>query len=240
MFNNQKERKLASKRVWIVLAPILFLISGILVIKSVRYYQGADLQKQVDAMRLREQKKTGTPVVKRTARTLKAVNLREFYGRIELTEQQRSYAETTVTEFNSQMAEYQNQLNELKKETVQSFLNTIGGIAKAGVKESALTRINIKQWFEKIQQRDDISQLQKIELERKHQDYQDKVKEIQQAQRRTKKIYTSALIALLTPEQQQVYRQEHPPAPAKNTGKPGELPKPKSNPRVLSMSNATP
>jgi hypothetical protein len=240
MFNNKKERKLTSKRVWIVLAPILLLISGFLMYKSILYYQGADLQKQVDAMRKRQQIKAGTPAAKKTARTLRVVNLQEFYGTIELNAMQRSYAETTIAEFNSQIAELQQQLNELRKETSQSFLNTIGGIAKSGVKESALNRINIKQWYEKLQLRDDITQQQQSELENIFNQHQAKLKEIQQTQRQTKKTYTTALIAFLTPEQQKQYATEHPPATVKDTAQNAELKKPKARVRTFSTSNATP
>jgi hypothetical protein len=176
-------------------------------------------------------------VAKKTARTLRAVNLQEFYGTIELTALQRSYAETTVAEFNSQIAELQKQINELRKETSQSFLNTIGGIAKSGVKESELNRINIKQWYEKLQQRDDITPQQKSELENIFNQHQAKLKPIQQTQRQTKKTYTTALIALLTPVQQKQYLIEHPPATAKDTTQSGIPIKPTS--RVRSFSTAT-
>jgi uncharacterized protein YxeA len=194
------------KKIWIILSLVVVLISGFFIIKNVRYYQGSDLERQVAAMRKRELEKKQNPAETQKKKKVDVgTELKKFYGSIELTAEQKTYAEETMRFMQPELLRYRKELAQLTRTTRQTMITTLG------LPESQYNRLTPEKIYQMLREQNSLNENQKTDLNSIFQDYRTKRKEINQALNSAKQSGTQALCNLLTEEQKKIYQQEHPP-----------------------------
>ena len=194
----------------IIIAVIVVLISGFYLVKSMQYYRGSGLEKQVAEMRKHAQEKERKPAEKPKKKIDLEAEFKKFYGNIVLTPEQKTYAEETIQKLNQLTVQYRKDISQLAKRTRQAFSEKFGGLDKIGITESEFNRLTPERIYQTVQKSDNLSQNQKQELTAVYQDYRTKRKELLQPFNQTKQAIIETLINLLTSEQKQIYLQEHP------------------------------
>ncbi len=219
----------------LVIALVVCVVTGAILLKTLGYYKGGDLARKVEEMRSQRegpskaQKVTGSEkapkrktIAQRTstksaserktrpAKRAKPIDLDKFYGKIELTSLQKSFAENVVAELEEQHAQLYRDLSKLRKEAEQQLWNCLDKTKQATISLNDLRKIPINKVYDgKIVP--NIEPRRKHEAEAIYQEFLAKRKEINQSLRQSKKLATSMLFALLTPEQKKIYRRDHPP-----------------------------
>jgi len=193
------------KKLGIILLLVVVFISGFFIIKNFRYYQGSDLERQIAAMREREQAKKQNPAATQKKKEVGiGTELKKFYGSIELTAERKTYAEETMRLMQPELLRYRKELAQLTRTTRQVIITSLG------LAESQFNRLTPEKIFQLLREQGSLNENQKTELNSIYQDYRAKRKEINQALNSAKKSGTQALLNLLTEEQKKIYQLEHP------------------------------
>lgn len=218
-----------------VIALIVCVVTGAILLKTLGYYKGGNLARKVEEMRSQQkgaskaqkvarsekapkrktiaQRTSSKSASDRKARFLKRaepIELGKFYGKIELTSLQKSFAEKAVAELEEQQAQLYQELAKLRKETEQQLWNCLDRAKKQTISLDDFRKISINKVYEgKIVP--NIEPRRKQEAEVIYQEFLAKRKEVYKSLQQSLKIATRMLFALLTPEQKKIYRLEHPP-----------------------------
>lgn len=219
----------------LVIAIIVCVVTGAILLRTIGYYKGGDLARKVEEMRSQQKgaskaqkvarsekvpkrktiaQRTSTKIAsERKARFLKRaepIELDKFYGKIELTSLQKSFAEKVVAELEEQHAQLYQELSTLRKETEQQLWNCLDRAKKQTISLDDFRKIPINKVYEgRIVP--NIEPRRKQEAEVIYQQFLAKRKEINKSLQQSRRIATSMLFGLLTPEQKKIYRLEHPP-----------------------------
>ncbi len=214
----------------LVIAIIVCVVTGAILLKTLGYYKGRGLARKVEEMRSQREgaskaqkvarsekspkrktsaQKTSTKIAsERKARFL--IELDKFYDKIELTSLQKSFAEKAVAELEEQHAQLYQELAKLRKETEQQLWNCLDRAKKQTISLDDFSKIPINKVYEgRIVP--NIEPRRKQEAEVIYQEFLTKRKEVYKSLQQSRRIATSMLFGLLTPEQKKIYRLEHPP-----------------------------
>lgn len=220
------------RTVLIIVGIIACVVTGVVILKTLRYYSGGELA-QVDAeIRARKTssktEKTIRPKKKKTKKSIaegtstrksssriarrkkpQPLDLNEFYRNIELTSIQKDYAESLVATLDDQYAKMQDELIKLRKECEQKLLSFIDESKQKSLSASDYKNIPLDKLYKEIIT-PNLDPEKRQEAEAIYQEFVKTRNEIRQKQRESKKLTTRMLLSLLTPEQKQVFRREHP------------------------------
>ncbi len=218
----------------LVIALIVCVVTGAVLLKTLGYYKGGDLARKVEEMRSQRegpskaqkvvrsekvpkrktiaQRTSSKSATERKARFLnraKPIELDKFYGKIELTSLQKSFAEQVVAELEEQQVQLYQEVSKLRKGAEQQLWSCLDKAKQEAISLDDFRKIPInKVYGGKIVP--NIQPRRKQEAEGIYQGFLAKRKEINKSLQQSRKIATRMLLALLTPEQKKIYRREHP------------------------------
>ncbi len=219
----------------LVIALIVCVVTGAILLKTIGYYKGGDLARKVEEMRSQQKgaskaqkvarsekapkrktmaQRTSTRSASdrkaRSAKRAKPIELDKFYGKIELTSLQKSFAEKVVAELEEQHAQLYQKLSKLRKEGEEQLWSCLDKTKQKTISLDDFRKIPINKVYEgKIVPNIEPRRLE--EAEAIYQQFLAKRKEINKSLQQSKKLATRMLLALLTPEQRKIFRREHPP-----------------------------
>lgn len=191
------------KKVGIVVFVLIIIGSGIYLIRSMRYYGRSGLEKQVAEMRKQKQEGKQKPIEKQKKEKDIEAELKKFYGTIELTAEQKTYAEETMRVMEPELAKYHKELAQLTRTTRQTMIKTLA------LPASEYNRATPEKIYQALQKEEGLNDNLRQQLAVIYQDYLTKRKELNHALNSAKQSYTQTLLNLLAEDQKKIYQQEH-------------------------------
>ncbi|MCD6385726.1 hypothetical protein J7M23_08105 [Candidatus Sumerlaeota bacterium] len=153
------------KTVLIVIGILACIVTGVVILKTLQYYSGSDISREIEAMRgekkssLKREKKRRSlkrrketlPSEKRTRRKeIHPIDLNKFYGSIELSDFQKEYAKSVVATLEEQYTRFRQELSTLRKETEQKLLGCVDKTKQRSLSASVVRNLPLDKVYKEF------------------------------------------------------------------------------------------